>query len=178
MPPGLQQSATQRVSQCLLSTMCSQREEPARQMSQAQEDDLRGFYDQLMRRLQADGWAEGWSAVKSQILEAAGSGSVLCGRFGLCDIVVGHEKRGGVEGENLLIGRVQFIALRTAHEVAIFDCWSKCGTRTVERSDGRAPLLSSRPGSRRVLLFAPGERFVLEVGETARVTFNPRAAAA
>ena len=89
-----------------------------------------------------------------------------------------HEKRGGVEGENLLIGRVQFIALRTAHEVAIFDCWSKCGTRTVERSDGRAPLLSSRPGSRRVLLFAPGERFVLEVGETARVTFNPRAAAA
>lgn len=309
MPPGLQQSATQRVSQCLLSTMCSQREEPTRQMSQAQEDDLRGFYDQLMRRLQADGWAEGWSAVKSQILEvvvelnrlidrasprggagsgaagggaagsgaagraaggagstrpvpvlgaeptasmeslsgeaagcrprgrsgaaaaaadsprrtrerrgaaacaapgpssgggggggdgsgagfeflvsgtgprtselqAAGSGSVLCGRFGLCDIVVGHEKRGGVEGENLLIGRVQFIALRTAHEVAIFDCWSKCGTRTVERSDGRAPLLSSRPGSRRVLLFAPGERFVLEVGETARVTFNPRAAAA
>ena len=52
------------------------------------------------------------------------------------------------------------------------------GDHELERSDGRAPLLSSRPGSRRVLLVAPGERFVLEVGETARVTFNPRAAAA
>mmetsp|Transcript_25871 Transcript_25871/g.83557 ORF Transcript_25871/g.83557 Transcript_25871/m.83557 type:complete len:184 (+) Transcript_25871:1080-1631(+) len=70
----------------------------------------------------------------------------------------------------------QFIAMRTAGEIAILDCWSKCGTRTVQRGEPGALLLASCPGSRSILLFSPTERFVLEVGEQARVIFNPEAA--
>jgi len=280
--------------------MCSQREEPEREMSSEQEADLRAFYDALMRQLQAEGWERGWAAVKAQILDvvtevnrhvsglpagvscgASGAGaavssdtsassmrasaasvssvqdppvgrarrssrtgtaqpattqqasvgdrpgselgmscaaagyagggaassilgsaagaagfefvvsgtgprahvlqtvagqSLLCGRFGQCDCVMGHEERDGVLGENLHIGRVQFIAMRTAGEIAILDCWSKCGTRTVQRGEPGALLLASCPGSRSILLFSPTERFVLEVGEQARVIFNPEAA--
>jgi hypothetical protein len=60
---------TARVSQCFLRTMCSQREEPGREMSSEQEADLRAFYDGLMRQLQAEGWDRGWAAVKAQILD-------------------------------------------------------------------------------------------------------------
>ncbi len=214
-------------SSTMLSSMERQRHAPAEPLIDHHRDDLRHFYDVLMQRLESDGWADGWAAIKLDLVKVAdelnmrsqratmsatsplakrtprGSAfgaaapascfrfvsrntgpsegqwqhveapAILCGRFGLCDCVVGHEiGSDGAASENLKVGRVQFIALRTATEVVVVDCWSKGGTRTVERSAG-GELHSSCPGSRRLLLFGPSETFTLEVGDSVRITFSP-----
>lgn len=184
-------------SSTMLSSMERQRNAPAEPLIDHHRDDLRHFYDVLMQRLESDGWAHGWAAIKLDLVKVADelntrsmratmsatsplakrtprgpafgaaaptscfrfvtrntgpsegqpqrveAPAILCGRFGLCDCVVGHEiGSNGAASENLKVGRVQFIALRTATEVVVVDCWSKGGTRTVERSGGGgAPLL-------------------------------------
>jgi len=44
---------------------------------------------------------------RAYLRQEARGRSLLCGRFGYCDCVMGHEEREGIIGENLLIGRVQ-----------------------------------------------------------------------
>ena len=100
------------------------------------------------------------------------SSALMCGRFSLCDCVIGHDVRNGAACENLLVGRIQFILIRTASDVVVIDCWSKCGTKTVERSFKDRPLQTSSPGSRRLLMFSSNESFTLEIGGTARITFQ------